>query len=255
MIRQAVPTNKNAAREETGRLEQIMSFNSIRVGEGHTLLANKEIVEVFDRTGEILEDFPGSFFDITKEREKIAARLKDLLAKNEHLRKKDFDQMMRCILSNQIEKEKEIGNLVNNYFKDQKDTMNFLSGNLAKIKEASKGGKGEKIREFQEEMNEVFIQQEAKKTHVSVKLKEFQAEQQKMRGRFLELLSKGRQLRIKDLKILLEEFDARRKERIAEHEERKTQTMIRRKTVHHMLNGFKKERTGGVKKCRKPKQG
>lgn len=213
------------------------------------------IAEIFDKTGEILEGFPGSFFDIAQEREKIAAQLKDLLAKNEHLRKKDFDKMMRSILFNQIEKEKEIGNIVSCFFKEQKDIISFLSENLAKIKEAFKEGEEDKVREFQEEMNKAFVQQEAKRTDVSVKLKEFQIQQQKIRSRLLELLSKGRQLRIKDLKVLREEFDARRRERLAEHEQRKAQAKTRKKAVHNMLNGFRKERAGGVKKCRKSKQG
>ncbi|MFH1505320.1 MAG: hypothetical protein ABIH08_08075 [Candidatus Omnitrophota bacterium] len=215
----------------------------------------KNVAEVFNKAGEIFEGFPGSFFDTVQEREKIAAQLKDLLAKNEHLRKKDFDRMMQCILSNQIDKEKEIGNLVNGYFKEQKDIIKFLSENLAKIKEAAKEGKEDKVREFQEEMNKVFVQQEEKRTDVSVKLKEFQAQQQKMRSRLLELLSKGRQLRIKDIKLLREEFDARRRERLAEHEQRKAQAKMRKKTVHNMLRGFKKERTGGAGKCRNSKQG
>lgn len=213
------------------------------------------VEEVFDRTGEILEGFPGVFFDTAQEREKITVQLKDLLAKNEHLRKKDFDRMMQSILSHQIEIEKEIGNLVNNYFKEQKDVMNLLSGNLDKIKEASNEGKEARIREFQEEMNDVFVQQEAKKGDVSVKLKEFQVQQQKMRSRLLELLSKGRQLRIKDFKVLLEEFDVRRKERLAQHEQRKIQAMMRKKAVHNMLKGFKKERAGSDKKRQEPKQG
>jgi len=66
----------------------------------------QSIESIFDATHQILKDFQEPFFDTKQERESINAQLREHLARNESLRKKDFDNMMQGILSIQDEREK-----------------------------------------------------------------------------------------------------------------------------------------------------
>ena len=210
----------------------------------------ENIKSFFETTHLILNEFQDPLFDIKEERQVISAQLQDLLAKNEHLRRADFNWMMQGVLAIQIEKEKEIRNLVNSYLTEQKQMLNLLKDNLTKIKDALANGEGVGVKESQKLMVEILAQQDKRKQEVISKLKDFQKEQQEMAKRLLELLSKGRELRIKDLKSMLREFQAEHKERIAQQEERKVEVQKRRGEVHGMLVEFKKKRKESVKSWR-----
>lgn len=192
------------------------------------------------------EDFKSEFqpplLELKDQREHIKAQLQDLLAKNEHLRRKDFDQMMQSIVLIQGEKEKGIKDLLNNYFLEQRSTLNLLKENLVKIKEALANGEGVQVKDSQEVMSQILTQQDRRKQEIAAQLKEFQREQQEMTRRLLELLAKGRELRIKDLKTMLKEFEVRRTECLARQEERKVEVQKRRQDVNSMLGEFRKRR-------------
>jgi hypothetical protein len=71
-----------------------------------------------------------------------------------------------------------------------------------------------------------------------------------MTQRLQELLAKGRSLRIKDLKLMLKEFDVQHRERLARQEERKVEAKKRREEVRGMLVDFKKKRKESIKSWR-----
>ena len=65
-------------------------------------------VEVlFETTNQILQGFQDSVLDIRQEREKISGQLKENLARNGSLRRKDFDNMMSVVSSYQDRQEQE----------------------------------------------------------------------------------------------------------------------------------------------------
>jgi len=210
----------------------------------------ENINSFFETTHLILDEFQDPLFDTKQEREAINTQLQDLLAKNEHLRKTDFNRMMCGILSIQVEKEKEIRNLVNSFLIEQKQMLNTLKDTLTKIKDALAKGEGVQVKESQKLMVELLTQQDKRKQEVASKLREFQKEQQEMTKRLLELLSKGRGLRIKDLKAMLREFQVQHKERLVHQEERKVEVQKRKEEVHGMLVKFKKKRKESVKSRR-----
>lgn len=205
------------------------------------------IDSIFDTTYQILEGFQEPFFDAKQECEKINAQLRESLAKNGSLRKKDFDQMMQGFLVSQVEKETKIRELVSSYLAEQKEMINLLRGHLIKIKEALAKGEMMKVQESQALIGEVLIKRDERKQEVTSRLKEFQKEQQQVTHGLLGLLAKGRGLRIKDLKVMLKEFQDQRKERMIRQEERKKETLERREKVQHMLGEFKKKRMEVVK--------
>ncbi len=193
------------------------------------------IQSIFETNHQIFEGFQDSFFDTKREIEKVNTELRDRFARYGSLRKRDFDTMMQGILSSQDKKEKEVRNLLNNYIHEQKDMINSLRDNFSKIRHALDQGEVERIKESQEMIKRIFTKQEERKKEVTSKLETFQKGQQEMAKRLKNLLTKGREIRLNDLKSLLEEFKAQQKERIVHRQER-------RKQVIGMLGKFKKER-------------
>ncbi len=175
---------------------------------------------MFDAAHQILDDFQEAFLDDKEEGRKINTELRDILAHNEHLRKKDFDSMTQGVLSAQEEREAEVKNLLKGYLNQQREMARTLREDLAKFKDALAKGDVQRVKEFQEMIKEVLANQDARKEEVSSKLKEFQKEQQEMASGVKALLAKGRSLRIKDLKEMLQEFRAQHKERLAQQIER-----------------------------------
>jgi len=195
---------------------------------------------IFDTTGQLLEGFQDSLLDTREEREKINAELRENLAKNESLRKKDFDSMMQDILSAQEEREKKVRSLMKGYLDEQKEMANALGENLSKVKDALAKGEAQRIKEFQTAITEILSKQEQRKQEVSSELKEFQKNHQEMAKRLKQLLAKGRELRIKDLKSMLAEFKIKHKGRIVRQKETK-------KEVQDMLGVSRQGRLEGAK--------
>jgi transcription termination factor NusB len=197
----------------------------------------QSIGAIFDTTHQILEGFHDSFLDTKQEREKVNAELRESLARNESLRKKDFDNMMKGILSTQDEREKEVRNLLNSYLNEQREMAQILGESLGKFKDSLARGEVQRVKEFQALIKGILAKQDERKDEVSSKLKEFQKEQNELASRLKGLLAKGREFRIKDLKLMLNEFKKQHRERIALWEGRKEE-------VRSMLGDFKKKRRG-----------
>jgi len=196
----------------------------------------QSIGAIFDSTHQLLEGFQDGLLNTREEREKVSTELRENLAKNESLRKKDFDNMMQDILSAQDQREKQVRSLLKGYLDEQKEVANALGESLGKVKDDLSRGQAQRVKEFQAAITEILAKQEQRKQEVSSELKEFQKNQQEMAKRLKELLAKGRKLRIKDLKSMLAEFKIQHKEQIAQQKERKEE-------VQNMLGGFKKERS------------
>lgn len=187
---------------------------------------------LFDMTHQLFNGFQNAFLDKKQEWETNNAELRESLAQTSSLRRKDFDHMMQDIFAAQEEKEGEVRSLLNSYLNEQKEMTHSLKDNLTKVREALARGEAERIKEFHVLIKEIFTRQEERRKEVTSKLKEFQKEQQEMAKRLKDLLAKGRELRIDDLKSLLKEFKKERKERIVRQKER-------REEVIGMLGKFK----------------
>lgn len=195
----------------------------------------QSIGAIFDTTHNLLQSFQESFLDTRRERERINDQLRENLARNESLRKSDFDNMMHEILAVQDRREEQVRNLLNGYLDGQQKMASSLRSNLAKIKEALAKGETQRVKEVQTTIKEVLAEQEKIKQEVVLRLNEFQEGQHEMTVRLKELLAKGSELRLRDLKRMLVEFTAQRKERTARRIERK-------KEVRDMLGGFRDQR-------------
>lgn len=195
----------------------------------------ESISSIFDSTPLILNGLQQSILDTKEEREKVNNQLKDILAKNEHLRRKDFDDMMQRILSTQEQREKEVRHLLKNYFNEQKTMAHTLREGLEKFKDSLGHGELARVKEFQGMIGEILAKQNGRKNEIVSKLKEFQKEQGDLAIRLKELLTKGNSLRIRDFKSMLKEFRAQREQRLALQKKRKEE-------VAKMLTSLREKR-------------
>ena len=170
----------------------------------------ENIGSLFDNTYLIFRDFHESLADNKLERDEMRARLQDVLTQNEHLRRKDFDRMMQAILSVQDGRKNEVKNLLDTCFNEQKEMAGKLRENLDGVTESLAKGEIQRIREFQALLKDIVAKQDERKAGVIAKLKEFQEEQKAVALRLKALLAKGRELRIRDLKVMLSEFKKKR---------------------------------------------
>lgn len=172
------------------------------------------VATIIDNTHQFLEDFK------TK-RNEMSNQLKETLAKEESLRKKDFNNMMRDILSHQDEREKQVKNLLKTFFDEQKEIAEIIKKSLAE---------GEKVRigDFKKMLEDIQARQKARENEVGMTLREFQKEYEEMAESLRSLLDKGETIRIKEFKAMLKDIRSRQIERANE--------------VRTRLDEFRKER-------------
>jgi len=195
----------------------------------------QNIGNLFSTTHEILLGFQDSVIDKKQERERLNSELRESLAKNRSLRRKDFDSMMQGIILTQDNREKEVRSLLSGYLNEQKEMAHNLRENLKKFRDCLENGEVQRIKEFQRMVKEILINQEQRRGQVTSRLKEFRKEQKLLSSKLRDLLAKGRDLRIKDLKAMLKDFRTLSKERLVRQEER-------RKEVRQLLGERKKVR-------------
>ena len=189
---------------------------------------------IIDNTQMVLGEFQESMSNAREEKEALNVRLRETLARNESLRKKDFDVMMNTILVSQDDREREVKKLLHNYLTEQREMARQLKENLGTFKEGLNKVNIGRINEFHEVLKDILKKQEERKAELAAKLKILQKEQGELSRSLGELLSKGRDLRIRDLKAMLKQFEVQSRERAAQRWERKER-------VQKMLGTFRKK--------------
>jgi len=215
------------ATDKENILESIISSYEARI---------QSIEAFFDTTGQIFQDFQESLLSTRTEREKINIQLRESLARNGSLRKKDFDRMMSVISTHLDQSEQEVRQLSQKYLNEQTKLVQQLREGLRNFKDALTEGQTEKVKELQTLIKEILSKQDESKIEVTSKLKEFQQGQQQTSKILRDLLAKGEELRIKDFKAMLKKFEFYHADRVARKEER-------RRKVRKMLDRFKAKRT------------
>jgi hypothetical protein len=190
---------------------------------------------LLDTARNVLENFDNSLLDVRRECEQVSGQLRENLAKNGSLRKKDFDTMMRVVSAEQEQRGREVRDLSRQYLDEQTQLVRELRGRLHDFTSALAGGEVAKVTEHHQAITDLFTKQQQHSTDVVSKLKESQEEQQQAAGMLKDLLAKGRELRIKDLKLMLAEFGRQRKDRLEQQGQR-------REGVQDMLREFRAQR-------------
>ena len=147
---------------------------------------------IIDNTQMVLGEFQESMSHAKEEKEALNVRLRDILARNESLRKKDFDVMMNTILVSQDDGEREVRNLLHNYLDEQGEMARQLKGNLGTFKDDLNKDDIGRINEFRKMLKDILKKQEERKAEVAAKLRIFQKEQGELfRSLWKEVLPKG----------------------------------------------------------------
>lgn len=169
---------------------------------------------LFEATHEMLEGFKVN-------REKVRVELREILAKGETLRRKDFDVMMGGVLSYQEKREREVKSAIRQYLREQKEMAAALKEGLAK-------GESIRLEDFRMMIKGIQGRQEEREQRVRKILTNFQREQEETVRELRKLLANGESLRIKDFKATLKNIQVQQKEK--------------EKELGTMLAGFQKER-------------
>ncbi len=192
--------------------------------------ARIQSVECFLETARsVLESFDESLLHVRGEYEQISEQLRDNLAKNGSLRKKDFDNMMGVVMADQNRRGQEVRDLSRRYLDEQTQLTHELHGRLRGFTSALAEGESAKVTEHHQAITDLFMRQQRRSEDVVTQLKESQKEQQETAGMLRGLLTKGRELRTKDLKSILAEFKRQRDQRLIEQDQRReeVQDMLR----------------------------
>lgn len=139
------------------------------------------------------------------EQDLMVNRLRDILAKNEFLRKKDFDLMIAEINNDQKKREKEIGQTVEEFCQEEGKIV-------AELKEILTLKSTSILEDFTIVKNKILSRStENREKKMSRMLKDFHRDQEEINTALRMLLEKGSSVKIRDFKAMLKAFRIERK--------------------------------------------
>lgn len=129
-----------------------------------------------------------------REQEELSGQLKENLARHEGMRKKDFDALMESVLEKRRKSESETRLALENIWQEENEIIDLL-------REALTGNCN--IADFEKMKTETLSRHRDKEKEVARSLMKFQLEQEELSIVLKKLLSKGREVRIKDFKAMV----------------------------------------------------
>ena len=205
-----------------------------------------EVGTVIENTYQVLEEYQNDILQSKEDREKIKAQLREALTSQQHLRRKDFDQMIEKISGGITDRKEKIENNqyiireeLKDYLDKQKDIAAALRERLARFTDHLKENESNRLVDFKIYLKDLQSQQEKRGEEVRKMLEGFRkelevykADQILMSQTLRDLLNKGNSLRIRDFKVAISEIQAQQRERKALWQEE-------RKKVRETLAGFR----------------
>jgi len=139
------------------------------------------------------------------EQDLMINRLRDILAKNEFLRKKDFDLMIAEINNDQKKREKEIGQTVEEFCQEEGKIV-------AELKEILTLKSTSILEDFNIVKNKILSRStENREKKISRMLKDFHRDLEEINTALRMLLEKGSSVKISDFRAMLKAFRIERK--------------------------------------------
>jgi len=143
-----------------------------------------------------------------KEQIKMSDKLKDILAKNQSFRRKDFDTMIANIRIQQAQREKEITHVIEIFCKEEEEIV-------ARLKEMLSGKTAYTLQKFEPLRKKMLEHPKERERKLSRMLKNFHQDQEQLAGALRKLIEKGPAVRIKDFKAMINAFRIEHQEEIA----------------------------------------
>jgi len=138
-----------------------------------------------------------------RQQEEMAEELKNILAKTEFLRKKDFDKIMEEIWRKRGEREKKVHKTLESFLREEREMIDELKRFLS-------SGKPMRIDDFMVLKERILNRQREREKKVSQILKSFHLEQEELSTALRRLLLKGERVKIRDLKDVIRGLRAHR---------------------------------------------
>ena len=187
-----------------GFFDNIISSYETRIQKIQTAFQSSE--NITESSHFLFDNVHSSLNDLRKERDLLNAKLCETLAKNGSLRKKDYNTMMSGILCVLDEKEKEAETQFLSFIEAQKETAQALKTSLLGIKDITSPDVTEKINLVKDQLSRISELQETRKETVMKSFSDFQKLHNRMIGSLNDLLSKGDQIHIHDIKKIKDQL-------------------------------------------------
>ena len=196
--------NTQAELNIEGFFDNIISSYESRIQKIQTAFQSSE--GITESSHFLFDNVQSSLNNLRKERDLLNSRLCETLAKNGSLRKKDYNTMMSGILSALDEKEKEAETQFINFIEAQKETANSLKSSLLIINDITASDVAEKINQIKIQLSRISELQETRKKTVMKSFHDFQILHNRMIESLNNLLNKGSQIQVNDIKKIKEQL-------------------------------------------------
>ena len=187
-----------------GFFDNIISSYETRIQKIQTAFQSSE--NITESSHFLYDNVQSSLNDLRKERDLLNTKLCETLAKNGSLRKKDYNTMMSGILCALDEKEKEAETQFLSFIEAQKETAQALKTSLLGIKDITSPDVTEKIKLVKVQLSRISELQETRKETVMKSFSDFQKLHNRMIESLNNLLSKGDQIHIHDIKKIKDQL-------------------------------------------------
>lgn len=205
----------------------------------------KEITALFNnmyKTIQIFENFQVSLLH-RKKRDEMDIVLRNILAANRSLRKKDFESMSGEILSLSNDSERQIDTLLKAYIHGQKETIHLLITNLRNLKNDIQNNNTDRIKELHSLMQHIMMLLSShgdQRENLCCLLREFQEDQKNLLVLFNNIVTQEKDFDIKKLKIMFKDFKSKYIKRVVRQ-------AIRIQELKETLEKFKQDRIEVIK--------
>jgi len=163
----------------------------------------EEIINSYEQkvniVASLISKVVGKINNVHQEQMILADRLKDILAKNRNLRRKDFEDMMADIRIHQIQREKKVAHLLEIFCTEEKESVEQLRKILSS-KDSSD------LNSFNILKKKMLNRPKERERMLSRMLKNFHREQEDLVAVLRKLIEKGPDVRIKDFKAMIKAF-------------------------------------------------
>jgi len=178
--------------------DNIITSYETRIQKIQTAFQSSE--NITESSHSLFDNVQNSLNELKKERDILNSRLCENLAKNGSVRKKDYNTIMSGILTVLNVKEKEAERQFLNYIEAQKETAQSLKNSLLGIKDITTEDTNDKIITLKKQLSQITNKQEKEKETVMKTFTDFQQMHNRMIGCLENLLEKGDNILIKDIR-------------------------------------------------------
>ena len=150
--------------------------------------------------------------NLKKQQEELSIQLREFLAKDRSLRRKDFETVISGIRIRQKEREDEVEEELKRFREEMNERKNKLEKILTR-------GESLRIKDFKTTIADIQVYQKKREGEIKKLLKDFQKEREDLNTQLKDLWAKGESLRIRDFKVMIKGIQDRQRERKDEVDE------------------------------------